>query len=98
MEPSETEEEGPGESVQSKESGDRGISNELHREQSRRGVREVKGEARGTSQWRKAEIDGQVEGESKGRRSAERKIQEIDGHGTEVTREERGRGNLMRAT
>lgn len=71
---------------------------ELHREQSRRGVREVKGEARETSQWRKAEIDGQVEGESKGKRRAERRIQEIDGHGTEVTREERGRGNLMRAT
>lgn len=70
----------------------------MHKEQSRTGVREVKGEARETSQWRKTEIDGQVEGESKGKRNAERKIQEIDGHRTEVTREERRRGNLMRAT
>lgn len=70
---------------------------ELHREQSRRGVREMKaGRVRGQErqvearQWRKTEIDKQVEGERKGKRSAERKIQEIDGHGTGVSREREG--------
>lgn len=41
-------------------------------------------------QWGKTEIDKQVEGERKGKRSAERKIQEIDGHGTGVSREREG--------
>lgn len=67
--------------------------NESHREQSRRDVREVKGwglarqerqvEAR---KWRKQKLIGRWKGRQ-GKRIAERKIQEIDGHGTGVSRE-----------
>ena len=43
LDPLEAEQEGPGESVQATGPGDHGFSNGLHREQRRRGVREVKG-------------------------------------------------------
>lgn len=52
------------------------------------------GEAR---KWRKTQTDRRWKERGRDRKSAEREIQEIDDHGTGVSRE-RGRANLMRAT
>lgn len=52
-------------------------------------ARERQGDRR---KWRKTEIHRLVEEERKGEKSTERKIQEIDCHGTGVSREREGEG------
>ena len=95
MELSGSEQEGPGERVQARDSGDRGFLKELDRENRAAGV-----SGRAAGGWEQ-EGGGSRDGEASGRREegeetgTEGKIQERGGPGQESAGRERG--NLMRA-